>query len=317
MKGKVSIIGGSGFIGENLYHALQSEYEVCNIDKNQSSSFSTVIADVRNISELDKAIQNPDWIVLLAAEHKDNVSPISLYYDVNVKGTENVLNLMREKNIRKIVFTSTVAVYGLNKTNPDENFPTDPFNDYGKSKLQAEELLRAWYNEAPQDRTLIIVRPTVVFGPKNKGNVYNLLQQILSGKFLMIGNGENKKSMAYVSNLVSFIKHSLNEIKGAGYQLFNYADKPDLTTNQLVKIISQSSGTKLSQLRIPYFVGYLAGLTFDIMSKITGKEMAISSIRIKKFCATTQYSNKKVEEFDFKAPMTLQEGLNQTIKSLL
>lgn len=317
MKGKVSIIGGSGFIGENLHHALQSEYEVCNIDKNQSSSFSTVIADVRNISELNAAIQNPDWIVLLAAEHKDNVSPFSLYYDVNVKGTENVLNLMREKNIRKIIFTSTVAVYGLNKTNPDENFPTEPFNDYGKSKLQAEELLRAWYNEAPQDRTLIIVRPTVVFGPKNKGNVYNLLQQILSGKFLMIGNGENKKSMAYVGNLVSFIHFSMNETKGTGYQLFNYADKPDLTTNQLVKIISQLSGTKLSQLRIPYFVGYLAGLTFDMMSKITGKEMAISSIRIKKFCATTQYSNKKVEEFDFKAPMTLQEGLNQTIKSLL
>lgn len=317
MKGKVSIIGGSGFIGENLHHALQSEYEVCNIDKNQSSSFSTVIADVRNISELNAAIQNPDWIVLLAAEHKDNVSPFSLYYDVNVKGTENVLNLMREKNIRKIIFTSTVAVYGLNKTNPDENFPTEPFNDYGKSKLQAEELLRAWYNEAPQDRTLIIVRPTVVFGPKNKGNVYNLLQQILSGKFLMIGNGENKKSMAYVGNLVSFIHFSMNETKGTGYQLFNYADKPDLTTNQLVKIISQLSGTKLSQLRIPYFVGYLAGLTFDMMSKITGKEMVISSIRIKKFCATTQYSNKKVEEFDFKAPMTLQEGLNQTIKSLL
>lgn len=313
----MSIIGGSGFIGENLHHALQSEYEVCNIDKNQSSSFSTVIADVRNISELNAAIQNPDWIVLLAAEHKDNVSPFSLYYDVNVKGTENVLNLMREKNIRKIIFTSTVAVYGLNKTNPDENFPTEPFNDYGKSKLQAEELLRAWYNEAPQDRTLIIVRPTVVFGPKNKGNVYNLLQQILSGKFLMIGNGENKKSMAYVGNLVSFIHFSMNETKGTGYQLFNYADKPDLTTNQLVKIISQLSGTKLSQLRIPYFVGYLAGLTFDMMSKITGKEMAISSIRIKKFCATTQYSNKKVEEFDFKAPMTLQEGLNQTIKSLL
>jgi nucleoside-diphosphate-sugar epimerase len=317
MKGKVSIIGGSGFIGENLYEALKFDFEVNNIDKNESPAFSTVHADVRNISELNAAIQNPDWIVLLAAEHKDNVSPISLYYDVNVKGTENVLNLMREKNIRKIVFTSTVAVYGLNKTNPDENFPTDPFNDYGKSKLQAEELLRAWYNEAPQDRTLIIVRPTVVFGPKNKGNVYNLLQQILSGKFLMIGNGENKKSMAYVGNLVSFIHFIMNEMKGTGYQLFNYADKPDLSTNQLVKIISQSSGTKLSQLRIPYFIGYLAGLTFDFMSKLTGKEMTISSIRIKKFCATTQFSNDRIQKLTFKAPFSLEEGLDRTIKSLL
>jgi len=317
MKGKVSIIGGSGFIGENLYRALQSDFEVNNIDKNNSSAFSTTIADVRNLDELQTAVENPDWIVLLAAEHKDNVLPTSLYYDVNVKGTENVLKVMRAKNIRNIVFTSTVAVYGLNKTNPDENFPTDPFNDYGKSKLQAEELLRAWYHEAPEERTLMIVRPTVIFGPKNKGNVYNLLQQILSGKFLMIGNGQNKKSMAYVGNLVSFVQFSLNEMKNPGYQLFNYADKPDLTTNQLVKIITESSGQQVSQIRIPYFVGYLAGLTFDVLSKITGKEMTISSIRIKKFCATTQFSNDRIQKLAFKAPFTLEDGLNLTIKSLL
>jgi nucleoside-diphosphate-sugar epimerase len=317
MKGKVSIIGGSGFIGENLYKALQSDFEVNNIDKNNASAFSTTIADVRNLDELQTAVENPDWIVLLAAEHKDNVLPTSLYYDVNVKGTENVLKVMRAKNIRKIVFTSTVAVYGLNKTNPDENFPTDPFNDYGKSKLQAEELLRAWYHEAPEERTLMIVRPTVIFGPKNKGNVYNLLQQILSGKFLMIGNGQNKKSMAYVGNLVSFVQFSLNEMKNPGYQLFNYADKPDLTTNQLVKIITESSGQQVSQILIPYFVGYLAGLTFDVLSKITGKEMTISSIRIKKFCATTQFSNDRIQKLAFKAPFTLEDGLNLTIKSLL
>jgi len=66
-------------------------------------------------------------VVLLAAEHRDDVSPISLYYDVNVQGAKNVLNAMDKNSIKSIVFTSSVAVYGLNKSNPDETHPADPY----------------------------------------------------------------------------------------------------------------------------------------------------------------------------------------------
>jgi nucleoside-diphosphate-sugar epimerase len=140
---------------------------------------------------------------------------------------------------------------------------------------------------------------------------------VSAGMQRMIGNGRNKKSMAYVGNLVYFIHFSMCKMKPGGYYLFNYVDKPDLNTNDLVNIISKASGKKLRQVRIPYLIGYAAGIAFDIISKISGKEMVISSIRIKKFCATTQYSNKKIEEFAFKAPISLEEGLNQTINSLL
>ena len=84
-------------------------------------------------------IKNSESVILLAAEHKDNISPISKYYDVNVTGTQNVLDAMDKFGIKKIIFTSSVAVYGLNKNNPDENFIKDPFNHYGKSKWEAEK----------------------------------------------------------------------------------------------------------------------------------------------------------------------------------
>ena len=142
---------------------------------------------------------------MLAAEHKDNVKPISKYYETNVQGTKNVLKIMDEVGCQKLIFTSSVAIYGLNKINPKEEFIPDPFNHYGKSKLEAEKIIHEWYMKNPDGKHVTIVRPTVIFGEKNRGNVYNLLNQICSGRFAVIGNGSNKKSMAYVGNVVNFL----------------------------------------------------------------------------------------------------------------
>lgn len=313
---QIEIIGGSGFIGTNLIRQLK-KYAVHNIDKANSKDFSslTFIADIRDKEKLLNAVQPAEWLVLLAAEHRDDVSPVNLYYNVNVQGTKNVLNAMNEKKIQKIIFTSTVAVYGLNKKNPDETFKEDPFNDYGKSKWQAEEILRNWYYEDPANRTLIIIRPTVVFGPDNRGNVYNLLKQIASGKFLMIGKGNNKKSMAYVENVVEFIKYCIDK-NFSGYHLYNYVDKPDFSMNELISVSEKSLNKKLPAIKIPYPVGYLGGLCFDGLSFITKRNFSVSSVRIKKFCATTQFSSDKMLSTGFTPLHTLEEGLSKTLSSI-
>src|SRR4051794_34974581 len=153
---KIITIGGSGFIGTYLIQLLQPEYQLMNIDKHNSAVFPhlTSIADIRDYNKLLTTLQPADWVVLMAAEHRDDISPISLYYDVNVQGTENVLKAFDEKGINKVIFISSVAVYGLNKLNPDETSPADPFNHYGKSKWQAEEVLREWHKKDTQNRTL-------------------------------------------------------------------------------------------------------------------------------------------------------------------
>jgi nucleoside-diphosphate-sugar epimerase len=314
----ITIIGGSGFIGTNLIEKLQDdENNILNIDKVASAVYPQIsaVADVRNADALQQALTPSEWVVLLAAEHKDDVSPANLYYDVNVSGAKNVLDTMDKTGIKKIIFTSSVAIYGLDKNNPDETHPADPFNHYGKSKWQTEELLREWFNKNPDGKTLIIIRPTVVFGPGNRGNVYNLLAQIAGGKFLMIGKGKNKKSMAYVDNIASFIQFCMGK-NFSGYHVFNYADKPDLTTLQLVESVETALGKKLPSIRIPYGIGYLGGLCFDIMSKLIRKKFAISAVRIKKFCATTQFSADKTRETGYTPTVTLQEGIKRTIASI-
>ena len=305
------IIGGSGFVGSRLILEL-GENNCNNLDKNNSPFYSkiTTIGDVRKLEEIIINTDN-DTIVLLAAEHRDDVSPTSLYYDVNVEGTKNVLEAMDKAGVKNLIFTSSVAIYGLNKLNPDENHPEDPFNHYGKSKWQAEKVIKEWYENAPDGKSVTIIRPTVIFGERNRGNVYNLLKQISSGKFMMIGKGQNKKSMAYVGNIVALIKDRIEKTE-SGLHIFNYADKPDFSMTELVKVIEAKMNISVPKAKIPYWLGMLGGYGFDFLSLVTRKNFSISSVRVQKFCATTQFNSDKVQVV-FKAPFTLKEGLDNTL----
>src|SRR5512133_860435 len=103
----IALIGASGFIGTRLIDLLGKE-NCCNIDKNPSEKYNdiTTIQDIRE-KNLEHVLQNPiDTVVLLAAEHRDDVSPISLYYEVNVNGTSHVLDAMDKQGITNIIFIS-------------------------------------------------------------------------------------------------------------------------------------------------------------------------------------------------------------------
>lgn len=313
---KVKVIGGSGFVGTRLIDLLkQKSIEIQNLDKRDSVYFSdsTVIVDVRDKEALKTLLKDTDIVVLLAAEHKDDVLPVSLYYDVNVTGLKNVLVAMENNGIKRIIFTSSVAIYGLNKNNPNEKFEADPFNHYGKSKWQAELVLQEWYKNH-LDWNIQIIRPTVIFGEQNRGNVYNLLKQISSGKFWMVGKGDNKKSMAYVGNIVSFIYFLMKNEK-KGYDIYNYVDKPDMDMNELITLISNVLDKHIPSIHLPYWIGFIGGFGFDVLSKIMNKKLSISSVRVKKFCATTQFDATKVSSIGFIPPYSLIEGLSRTLKS--
>lgn len=315
---KITFIGGSGFVGTRLIELLKEDStnysKIKNIDLLQSHFHPEVteIGDVRNQACMDEKLQDTDCVILLAAQHRDDVHPTSLYYETNVGGMEKTLKAMEKNGVKRIVFYSSVAVYGLNKKNPNEEHPADPFNHYGKSKWQAEVVLQEWYKTHP-DWNINIIRPTVIFGERNRGNVYNLLKQIASGKFLMVGNGNNKKSMAYVGNIVAFTKF-LMENKTTGYNVYNYIDKPDFNMNELVGHVSKVLNKHIPTTHFPYWLGMLGGYGFDLLAKITGKKLTVSSVRVKKFCATTEFDATKVKETGFKAPYTLGEGLARTLE---
>lgn len=312
----ITLIGGSGFVGTRLINLLKDDagYSVRNIDLQSSHFFPEVteMGDVREQGEMDRLLRDSECVVLLAAQHRDDVTPTSLYYDTNVEGMRVTLRAMERNGVNRLVFFSSVAVYGINKKNPDESHPRDPFNHYGKSKMQAEEVLEEWYQEHPS-WNINIIRPTVIFGERNRGNVYNLLRQISSGRFLMVGNGCNYKSMAYIGNVVAFVKFMIEQCT-TGYNVFNYVDKPDMKMNELVSHVSQVLGRHIPSVHVPYALGMMGGYGFDLLAFLLRTKLAISSVRVKKFCATTEFNAQKVQTSGFQPPYTLAEGLRRTLE---
>tara|TARA_S200000501_G_scaffold362510_1_gene392082 strand:+ start:33 stop:992 length:960 start_codon:yes stop_codon:yes gene_type:complete len=311
--GKLSVVGGSGFLGQsflNIYSKKNKDFEI--LDINEPENFKSQFK-IFNVSKKEESSSlSGDIILNLAAEHRDDVKPVQKYYEVNVQGAKNLCSIANKKNIKTIIFTSTVAVYGFAEKNSDESAPINPFNHYGRSKAQAEEIYLDWFNEDPTSRRLIIIRPTAIFGKNNRGNIYNLFKQIESGLFTMIGSGKNIKSIAYVDNVSEFIDYSLNFTNGL--HIFNYVDKPDMNMNELVSMTKKILKVKSTiNLKIPYFLALVLGYVADFVGFILRKNIPISSIRVKKFCSDTQFETS-VNSTQFEASYSLEEAINKTLE---
>lgn len=314
----IGVIGGSGFIGQVLIEKLvEAGHTVRNLDSAAPPEgmrlAEYVPADLRDPDSLRRGLRGCTSIINLAAVHRDDVRPLSLYHDVNVTGSENLCYVAAELDIKRIIFTSSVAVYGMQEGVPDESTPPRPFNAYGETKWRGEDKYRQWANAK---RDLTIVRPTVVFGPGNRGNVYNLIAQIARGRFVMIGKGDNCKSMAYVGNVAGFLAHLLNMPFTPGVRVYNYVDKPDLDMNTLVDTVRKALGkTGAAPRHLPYALGMTAGYCFDVLARILGRTFPISAVRIKKFCANTVFASTKRDETGYVAPTRLQDALDKTIRT--
>lgn len=314
MAKKITIIGGSGFVGTNLSQLLslhEHDFEIIDLKMSRQFPEKCKIADVRDLESLRATITG-DVVVNLAAVHRDDVLNKAEYKFTNIDGAENVALACTEKGIKRIVFTSTVAVYGFAKPGTDESGEINPFNEYGRSKAEAEKKLRDWFRLG--DNTLIIVRPTVIFGEGNRGNVFNLFSQIASGQFMMVGRGKNKKSIAYIGNVVAFLEKCIStECK---YGIFNYVDTPDLTMNELVSHVRQTLLNKEGVgLRLPHWIGMVLGYAADGLAYVTGKSFPVSSIRVKKFVSSTEFRSAKNELDGFQPTFSLEDGIRRTLRS--
>ena len=311
----VAVIGGSGFLGTRLCELLRAAGQpFVIVDKRVSESFpdECVVADVRDADALERVLPSDAVWINLAAEHRDDVTPRSLYHDVNVEGARNICRAAAVKDVRSIVFTSSVACYGNAPAGTGEDGAIAPFNDYGRTKFLAEEVFREWQGESPATRSLAIVRPTVIFGERNRGNVYNLLRQIASGRFVMVGAGRNVKSMAYVGNVAAFLAFLAGEERGN--VLVNYVDEPSIDMNTLVGIARQELAKPAeTRLRLPVWLGMALGRLADVAAAVSGRKLPVSAVRVRKFVSDSHFA-AGYSRLGFQPPFTMLDALRRTVR---
>lgn len=315
MADKVIVIGGSGFIGTRLVEALiASGDDVVIFDKKASLTYPSLtrLGDVNDFDSLLVACRGRNLIYNLAAEHRDDVRPASLYNQVNVGGAETVCRVAEKTRISRIIFASSVAVYGPSQEALTEVSPHNYISKYGESKSRAEHVYKRW-QDGKSGRSLVIVRPTAIFGLGSEGNVHNLILQLKSGRFVMVGDGKNKKSIGYVCNVADFM--AFVRSRGLGLHIFNYADKPDYTMRELVKfILHVLDGKSAPAINIPEWLGLYVAILLDFIGQHTGARFPINRERIEKFCSSTEIDAQNAFATGFAPRYTIEEALQLTVK---
>ncbi len=315
----ILITGGTGFVGTAFRTALAKRghsFVSFDLHPPDQPAGEYIRGDVRDPPALTAAMKNVDAVIHLAAAHHDFGISRETFEAVNIEGTQNVCTAMCECGVKKLVFYSTVALYGSKAGIATESSAPAPESDYGRTKLGAEAECRKW-SESNQQNHCLILRPTVIFGPGNFANMYSLIRQVESGKFLRVGAMENIKSLAYVDNIVAAtLSLWLDKPeKLDGFEIFNYVDQPDLTSRQIVEAIYSGLGRKPPAFFVPYLIARLLVVPFDLIIKLTGKNLPVSSARIRKLAkANTQFDASRIHDLIEIETRSVQSGIREMVE---
>ena len=292
----IIITGATGFVGKNLSKFL----------KEKGHHISPL--SLRKAWELD---QNAEAIIHLAGKAHDtkNTSAEKEYFEINTELTKKLFKEFLNTIAQDFIYFSSVkATADTVEGFLDENHKSNPQTPYGKSKLDAEEYLLS--QKLPENKRLFIIRPCMIHGPGNKGNLNLLYKFVQKGIPYPLAAFENKRSFLSIDNLNFLILEMLSN-KNVGSGIYNFADDEVLSTNELVKLIANTSGKKEKLWKISSKLISATAKMGDVM------KLPLNSERLKKLTENYWVSNQKIKNAlgIAKLPVSASEGLEKTIKS--
>jgi nucleoside-diphosphate-sugar epimerase len=323
---KVVIFGGTGFIGTHTAQRMLREpgvEQVVVVDirsprkEGYAASLQAALAsgkvrfvqhDIRQPLPLD-GMPKADLIFNFAAVHREPGHQSNEYYETNLLGATNVCAYADAVDCHHIVFTSSISPYGPSEEIRHEGSLPVPETPYGGSKLVAEKMHTAWQAAAPE-RKLLIVRPGVVFGAGEGGNVTRLVHSLVKGYFVYMGNKETRKAGGYVKELCSVFLFGIEyqNKSGEGVTLLNFSVEPTPPLSQYVDAIRKVSGIQRTPFSIPRKL--LLGISYPVefVASVFHIKQPISPTRIRKLYRSTNIEPRRLQELGYSYQYTLEES---------
>jgi nucleoside-diphosphate-sugar epimerase len=305
---RILVTGASGFVGRSLCsHLVSAGFQVRGTllawesPKLLAAGVAPVVVEpLQGDTEWGDALNGVDTVIHLAARvhimSDPSADPLAEFTKVNTDGTRRLAREAAKAGVRRLVFVSTVKVNGEESAEPyTEESPASPTDPYGISKWQAEQALREV--EAQSGLEVVVLRPTLVYGPGVKANFLNMMKVIHYGTPLPLASVRNRRSLIYLGNLVDALATCAVHPEAAG-KTFLVSDGEDLSTPELLRLTASALGTSARlfpfSTSLMQLTGKLTGKSAQ-MSRLTGS-LAVDSSRIR-------------NELGWRPPYTVKDGL--------
>jgi GlcNAc-P-P-Und epimerase len=314
MTGRCAVVlGGAGFIGCHLLKRLvdgRCYNRLYSVDITRprftDERVNYVNFDIRKAIPADLCGEGPFDIFNLAAVHTTPGHEDWEYYWTNVAGATNVCRFASEVGAERLLFTSTMMVYGPTEAPKDEDAVLEPVNAYGRSKILAEGVHRLWQAERPDMRRLTIVRPGVIYGLAERGNFTRLSRALRQRRFVYPGRTDTIKACGYIEDLVSAM------IKVADHNqdvvLYNFCHPQRYTSKDICAAFSRVAGYAEPKIVMPFWLLKLVALAFESLSAL-GIKTDINRARVKKLYESTNMVPTRLAKMGFEHRFDLITGL--------
>jgi len=315
---RILVTGASGFVGQALCRRLIADGHTvaASVRSTESASAlpSGIAASFTHLlspeTDWSQALYGVDVVVHLAARvhvmHDTAEDPLSEFRHVNVEGTRRLADSALASGVKRFVFLSTIGVNG-NGTAPGKPFIEQdepaPHNDYSRSKLEAEEMLRKL--TAGSAMELVILRAPLVYGPANPGNALLLFRAVQSRRPLPLASVRNWRSLIYLGNLTDAIALCCTDSRAAG-EMYLVSDGEDVSTPELIRRIAAAFGIPA---RLIPFPPALMSFAAAVLGKRAAADRLLGSLTVN--------SSKIGRDLSWHPPFTMQQGLADTAQWFL
>ena len=317
---RILVTGGTGFVGSHLVRRLLARgHQLVSLDKNpglfdeelRSSGATLITGSVTNPDDVKRAMEGCELVYHLASPFGDILQPDSVYWDIEVNGTRNVLQAAQGQRVRRVIHCSTQGVHGIIDRPPgDEDSPLAPRDYYCYSKVEGERVCQEFI---ARGMDVVIVRPTSVYGPGDTRGWLKLYRMVESGWFLMIGDGRTLNHPVYVENLVDVFELVADK-PNVGGRVYLAGDDQSVSLTELVRGVGKALGSEVRIVRFPFYqIAWLGSGVIEMLFKAIGIKPPVFRRRLSWFKTNRAFRiDRAKRELGYQPRVSLGEGLART-----